>query len=220
MPTFIDESGDTGSDPIASSAHFRLAAVWVPSAEHAEAIRDGIRSVRQQLKLRTDYEFKYSKTWNYPERRLAFFEAVMNLEFRFAASSIDKSAGDWQHAARYQYFRASGVALSASLRSTYLHALEVKQGRAPAQHLNELIIVDDNEDAKFLEAIKETFRDLGSNCEPRRFLIGKVRFGGSKPDEMIQLADMVCGAVGSHLDGNSTWFKMISSRSLGIEYLG
>ena len=216
MPTFIDESGDTGADPIASSAHFRLAAVWVPTAEQAEAIRDGIRSVRKQLKLPNLYEFKFSKTSHYPETRRVFFEAVMKFEFQFAASSIDKSGDDWLLADRHRYFRASSVALAASLRSTYLHALEARQAQGATQHLNDLVIVDDNEDAKFLGMIKETFRDLGSVFEPRRFLIGKVRFGGSKPDELIQLADMVCGAVGSHLDGNSTWFNMIESRSLGV----
>jgi hypothetical protein len=33
---------------------------------------------------------------------------------------------------------------------------------------------------------------------------------------MIQLADMVCGGVGAHLDGDSTWYNMIKSRDLGI----
>jgi hypothetical protein len=27
---------------------------------------------------------------------------------------------------------------------------------------------------------------------------------------------MVCGAVGAHLDGDSTWYAMIAARDLGI----
>jgi hypothetical protein len=43
-----------------------------------------------------------------------------------------------------------------------------------------------------------------------------VKFRGSGPDELIQLADMVCGAVADHLDGDLTYFDLISARSLGI----
>jgi hypothetical protein len=80
--------------------------------------------------------------------------------------------------------------------------------------LDELVVVDDNEDKRFLAMVRETFRSLGSSCTPPIFLIGKVRFRGSGPDELIQLVDMVCGAYGAHLDGDSTWYRMIAARDV------
>jgi hypothetical protein len=42
-----------------------------------------------------------------------------------------------------------------------------------------------------------------------------VRFRKSEPDEMLQLADMVCGAVDAFLDGEDrTWYRMIAERDL------
>ena len=52
MPTFIDESGDTGPNPDPGNHCFRLAAVWVPSHDVAEAFRESVRRVRRALGLR------------------------------------------------------------------------------------------------------------------------------------------------------------------------
>jgi hypothetical protein len=46
--------------------------------------------------------------------------------------------------------------------------------------------------------------------------VGKVKFRDSEPDEMIQIVDMVLGAVGADLDGDSTWFRLIRGRSAGV----
>ena len=54
------------------------------------------------------------------------------------------------------------------------------------------MIVDDNQDRDFLAVIKKKFRELGSLHTPRLVMVGDVRFRGSAPDELIQLADMVC----------------------------
>src|SRR5947209_6940815 len=120
MPTFIDESGDTG--PCADPAHcyFRLAAVWVPSHEEAEAIRSEIRGVRTALGLRADYEFKFSKTWAHLDRREAFFHAAMSREFRFAFVSIDKNQQYWRAADKQTIHWAATTDLAATLRPTYL----------------------------------------------------------------------------------------------------
>jgi hypothetical protein len=78
------------------------------------------------------------------------------------------------------------------------------------------VVVDDNQDQKLLATIKKAFGGLASGCRPRASLVGKVKFRGSGPDELIQLADMVCGAVAAHLDGDSVWYRMIGRCCLGI----
>jgi Protein of unknown function (DUF3800) len=91
MPTFIDESGDTGSTRNGGKPYFRLAAVWVPTHGTAEVFRRKIRELRRTLGLRQDYEFKFAKTHYHPEQRKAFLEVALSDEFRFAVSLIDKT---------------------------------------------------------------------------------------------------------------------------------
>lgn len=212
MPTFIDESGDTGLNPDPASCHFRLAAVWVPSHDVAESFRESVRRARGRLGLRRDYEFKFSKTWSHPEYRAAFFDAAMEHEFRFAVSSLDKRQEQWRMAGKGEFHWATSVDIASSLRTTYLAAQATLAATGSRSPLKDLVVVDDNKDSDFRDAVELAFRGLGSACNPKRFLIGKVRFRGSKPDELIQLADMVCGAFGAHEDGDSTWYQMIAAR--------
>lgn len=214
MPTFIDESGDTGPNPDPANCHFRLAAVWVPSYDVAEAFRARVRQVREQFGLRRDYEFKFSKTWSHPSYRAAFFGAAMKHEFRFAVSSLDKRQAQWQAADKREFHWASAVYLASSLRDTYLAAQAAIAATGSRSPLKDLVVVDDNKDGDFLDVVKDVFRGLGSACYPKQCLIGKVRFRGSDPDELIQLVDMVCGAYGTHENGDSTWYKMIAERDM------
>src|SRR5438094_1776820 len=92
MPTFIDESGETG--PV--SPYFRLAAVWLPTLAAVEAYRVGLRQFQQDMGLE-GYEFKFSKT-NQRERRVAFFQAALAHPFQFAVAAVDKRHPGWQAA--------------------------------------------------------------------------------------------------------------------------
>jgi hypothetical protein len=80
-------------------------------------------------------------------------------------------------------------------------------------------VVDDNRDRVFLDAIEQKFCGLRSEIHGGVSFVRKVKFGDSGPDELLQLADMTCGAVGAHLDGDSAWYKMIESRTLGVTAL-
>jgi hypothetical protein len=218
MPTFIDESGDTGHEP-GSAPYFRLAAVWVPTQDTAEAIRASIQQVRQDLRLPAGYEFKFTRTATHPERREAFFRAAMGHEFRFAVASLDNREGDWRTAGRGVIHWACAVSLAATLRPIYRAEEEARATAGNQRPLNELVLVDDNEDREFLGVIRKKFGELPSGRRAERSLVGKVKFRGSGPDELIQLADMVCGAVGAHLGGDSTWYRMIAARDLGISLI-
>jgi len=57
MPTFIDESGETGT----LSPYFRLAAVWFPTHDDVETFRAGIRQFQKSVGLE-GYEYKSSKS--------------------------------------------------------------------------------------------------------------------------------------------------------------
>jgi hypothetical protein len=144
----------------------------------------------------------------------------MHYPFRFAVASVDKQQADWQAAPGPVIHWACIVSLAASLRSVYL-AEEASRAAAQGGNrpLKELVVVDDNKDGKFLALLKQKFREMRSGVRPGSPLVGKVKFRGSGPDELIQLADMICGAVGAYLDGDATWYDLISARDLGTTHI-
>jgi len=210
MPTFIDESGDTGVHGRGGKAYFRLAAVWVSSHDAANEFREKVRQLRPSLSLRTDYEFKYANTHVHPDRREAFFTLALTIPFRFVVSSIDKSDPHWNRGEGSEQHWSCATELAAILRPTYLAAEMEKDG-----HLREPVIVDDNGDNAFLEVVKRQFRALPSRKYPSGKLVGKVSFQNSAPDEMLQLVDMVCGATGALIDSrHDEWYGLIAHRDL------
>jgi hypothetical protein len=101
------------------------------------------------------------------------------------------------------------------LRSTYHEA----EAARPKQPLRDPILVDDNQDQNFLEAIRVAFHGLQSKLHPSIAMVRNPRFRGSKRDEVMHLTDMVCGAAGAFVDGNSTWYNLIKPRCLGLTRL-
>jgi hypothetical protein len=99
MPTFIDESGDTGHAQN-SRPFFRLAALWIPTAHEAEELRKSIRLLRRAIGVNEDFEFKFSRTHIHPNRRRAFFKVVLSHQFKYCVCSIDKTKGPWQMASK------------------------------------------------------------------------------------------------------------------------
>lgn len=215
MPTFIDESGDTGLIKSGGKPYFRLAAVWVPDEDGAVLFRESIRSLRRDLGLKPAYEFKFCTTHQVPVRRKAFFDVALAQEFRFAVSSIDKTHPDWIGSSGREQHQACATELAALMRPVYCQA----EQRAGTK-LKERIVVDDNHDRQFLQAVQVQFRGLRSPASPTDSMIGKVSFRKSAPEELLQLVDMVCGAVGEFLDeSDPTWYGPIACRDVGRIWL-
>jgi hypothetical protein len=99
-----------------------------------------------------------------------------------------------------------------SLRRTY-HAAEALQ---PGRPLRDPVLVDDNQDRRFLAAVGVAFRGLRSRLHPHVPMILNPRFRESGPDEVMHLVDMVCGASGAYLKGNREWHDLIRSRCVGL----
>jgi hypothetical protein len=209
MPTFIDESGDTGHARD-SLPYFRVAAVWMPTLEAAASFREAVRELRRRLGLAEAFEFKFARTHSHPDRRRSFFRLALEHDFRFAVCAIDKTAGHWRNAPSQEQHWASATCLAVYLRDVY-HKAE-----KPERPLHDPILVDDNADRRYLGAIRTAFRGLRSRLHPDVPMVRKPRFRASGPDEMMQLVDMVCGVVGDSIDGNPTWYDLIRERCLGV----
>lgn len=216
--TFIDESGDTGH-AADSSSHFHLAAVWVPTHDAAEALRSDIERLRQTLRLPQGWEFKFSKGCTHRERRRVFFQTMLGHEFRFAVASIDKRHNPWRTVSTEGIHVACASSLAKTLHATYLAEKTRRAAGGSLRTLGELVVVDNNQDKEFLSALKQAFRGLASAQKPKASLVRDVRFRASQSNELLQLADMVCGAAAACLAGERIWYKLIAPRCLKLELL-
>ncbi len=206
MPTFIDESGDTG---LLGSRYFRLAAVWLP-IRSVEDYRKDIQKWQASIGLPSGFEFKFAKSARHQQRTISYFAKAMEYPFRFAFASIDKRSDIWKLATAEELHCGTIVQLAATLRPLYFN-----QFLESEIAVKESIYVDNCKNVDFLKVVKRKFRELGKSETPPMHLIDAVRYRGSKPDPLIQLADMVCGACGANEDGNSSSYNTIAERDLG-----
>jgi len=210
MPTFIDESGDPGPQA-GSSRHFRLSGVWFESRAHVDEYLDTLAEIRRGLKVSPFLEFHFAAITH--ERRIAFFEGITNTHFYFAASAFRKDDRDRRGLTKSVIHQATIDGLVRPLQEFYLFAEEFKGGSAG---LNEKIVYDECQDVQYVRTLKSSFRKLESSRGSNKKLVDDVRPGKSKSDGCLQLADMVLGAVGRHLDGDNVYYDYIRSRTIGI----
>lgn len=176
MLIFLDESGDAGFKLGAgSSTFFVIALVIFGSPDDAEATAETIKVLRRSMGVRQDFEFKFNKCDD--SRRLRFLEAVQDAPFRVRAMVVDKREvrighlrADKEHF--YNYFigevlKHNGVIIrGASLR------------------------VDGSGDRDFNRAFGSYLRGkLGPA------ILRNSRLVDSRSNSLIQLADMVAGAI-------------------------
>jgi len=217
MATFIDEQSGTSWTP-GSHPHFRLAAAWLPT-QNVSVFQDEVRQLRRVLGVRSDFEFKFAKTHQRPDWRFRFYNLSIDLGLKFAACAFDKNRIVPGSYTSSQFYQAGATVLAADLCATNREAEAARCATmGKPMLLQEPIAVDDNKDARMLSAIGEAFRALRSGRDLRSALTIKPVFRDSAKDEALQLADMVMGAVGAHLDGDSEWCDLIrhGGRELGI----
>jgi hypothetical protein len=212
MPTFIDESGDTGHARD-SLPYFRLAAVWMPHNDIANSFREKVRDLRRRMRLDSSFEFKFSKTQVHHDRRQAFFGIAMEHEFKFSFCGINKTTSYWSTASSFEQHWATATSLAVCLKPTYLGAESANNS------LRESILVDDNHDKSFLKTVSTAFGGLKSVLHPKSPMTSAARFRGSKPDEVMHLVDMICGAAGAFVDGEKYWHGLVKCRCAGMVLL-
>lgn len=191
----IDESGCPGFKLTKGSTPYFVVAMVIFSdfaiAENASKVIAQLRTA-----LRVFPEFKFSKT--HPSIKDAFFDAVCLFDFKVRALVVNKS-------------QIYSPLLRDNTQSFYNYFVQMLMQHDDGILDNASIKIDGSGDKEFKKALTAYLRQqVGSHK------IAKFRFIDSEKDNLIQLADMVAGAIGRSYNPNrdcsSRWLDFLKAK--------
>lgn len=197
MLVFIDESGDTGLKiKEGSSRYFVIALISFEESEEAVACDQRIELLKREIKLQAGAEFKFSKLRK--DQRIKFFEAVLPYSFFYLAVVINKDRDK---------LYGGGFKIKESF---YKYTCSLVFENAKPYLKDATIIIDGSGSREFKRQFKTYLRKkIGAS------IIKKVKIQSSHTNNLIQLADMVAGAV--HRSFTNKGDKEIYRKMLGAK---
>jgi hypothetical protein len=178
---FIDESGDAGFKfGRGSSKYFVIAAVVFTDNFSADSCDRAIEALRRDHAFSLEREFHFTECSD--KLREAFFRCVAPEAFSYYAFVIDKAR------------LYAGAPTFSDGKSFYQFAVSVVCDNARKLMRDAKVVIDKHGDRAFKQQLEKTLKrqmtDADGCC-----LIRKVRMEASHSNNLVQLADMVCGAV-------------------------
>ena len=178
MLGFLDESGDSGLKPAqGSSRYFVVALVTFDDNDEAEAADQRITLLRRELGFHPSYEFKFNKCRG--DVREAFLRAVAPYSFFHFGVVINK-ARLYGEGFKYKepFFK-------------YVSSL-VFQNAKPFLD-NTTVVIDGTGSRDFRKSLQQYLKKRIN--EPGQRSIAKVKVQDSANNNLLQLADMIAGAL-------------------------
>lgn len=192
MLIFIDDSGDPGFKiEKGSSLVFVIACVIFDDELEAEKTAVAIKELRRKLKKSDNFEFKFNKANR--EFRLKFLEHISRFKFRFRAIVFEKT-------------KIKSDELKTSKQSFYNYAIKMVLKHNFGTIKEAKIRLDGHGDRIYKREIIRYLRKELNNRENRIFQ--KLQFVDSKSNVLIQLADMIAGAIHRKYEIEKTDSKM------------
>ncbi len=199
MLVFVDESGDPGFKfASGSSIFFIVVAAIFPDSFSADACDRSIEELRRTLRLPLRYEFHFSHCSDRVRRE--FFKKVVTDQFQYHGFVLNKPRLYGNRFNDQQGFYDFTVGL-------------VCENAGPLLR-DAIVVIDKCGDREFKQklakSLKARMTDGDGNCR-----LKKVRMESSHNNNLVQLADMLCGAVGrsfASTDANGGELRKIVSR--------
>ena len=180
MLVFVDESGDTGLKlGQGSSNFFTVVLVVFEENDEAQAADARIALLRRELRKPADFEFHFKE--NSDSVRQAFLEAMVRYNFFYFAFVVNKQAlyTDSLPTTAAFYHYACGLIFESA--KPYLD--------------NALVKIDASGGRKFQRQLAAYLKTKINTSGAATRHIDSVTANDSRRSNMLQLADMVCGAV-------------------------
>jgi hypothetical protein len=207
MLVFIDESGDPGLKlDSGSSEHFTVTMVVFEDNDEAQAADDRITRLRSELWFRPDSEFKFNKLSRAHRER--FLRELISYDFFYLSIVINKA-------------RLNGPGFKFK-ESFYKYACSLVFENAKPYLTDATVVIDGSGSKEFKRQLATYLRkrvnEEKSNCRH----IKKIKLQDSTSNNLLQLADMVCGAVAKSYkkdapDGG-VYRKIISAREISVRF--
>ena len=202
MLVFIDESGDPGMKGKAgSSAFFVVTAVLFEDLTEAQACDEKIDEIRSRWFPSRQFEFHFNSCSQDIRRR--FLAETEKFEYVYMSFVFNKAKlyGDG-----FQY-----------KNSFYKYAVNLLFQNLKPYLENAIVVFDRCGNREFQEELKKYLRKH-VNEKGREQVIKKIKANDSAANNLLQLADMVCGAVARYLrkakEDHLAYRRIISHREL------
>jgi hypothetical protein len=175
---FIDEAGDSGMKlDSGSSSHFCMVAAIFSDEFNADACDRAIAGLRRKLNKPSSYEFHFSHCSH--SVKTEFLRCVAVEQFSYHAFIVDKRK---LYSPRFN-----------NSKHFYEFAVKILCDNAGDLMDNGKVVIDKNGDREFLRRLQASLRKL-SNPQGIQ-IVRKVVMQDSRSNNLVQLADMTCGAV-------------------------
>jgi len=205
MRVFVDESGDTGLKfDQGSSAYLTIILVIFRDSDAAGAVDERIHALRTELHKPATFEFHFKE--NSDAIREAFLRAVASFDYLYTGMVVNKShlydAPDQTRASFYKDICAQVFEHA----KPCLAEAHVKIDQSGGQSFRR----------ELARHLKRQVNDPAVTAKP----IKQVSTGDSKSDNLLQLADMICGAVARRQRTDKSapdrFHKIIAHRELSV----
>ncbi len=206
MLVFIDESGDPGLKlACGSTDYFIVTLVAFEDREEATAADQRIQLLKRELSFPEGFEFHFNKVKG--TYREAFLSAVASYEFFYLSIVINKAK-----------LRGPGFKFKESF---YKYACGLVFENAKPYLDNATVVIDGSGSREFRRQLGSYLRKRINNTKGDSRFIGKVKIQDSRDNNLLQLADMVCGAVARSYGGKDDariYRNLISHREISVQF--
>jgi len=205
MLVFVDESGDAGLKLCSgSSSHFIVSLVIFDDHEEAQRADNHVATLRRQLRLRPDFEFHFHKLSS--DRRKAFYEGMVQFNFRYVCIAVNKAE---LFGPGFKY-----------PQTFYKYACKLVCNNAK-NYLKEAKVIIDGSGSRNFKRQLATYLKANTNDESVIYKrIRDVRMQAAHKSNLLQLADMVAGAVArSYKDkpDRDLYRQLIRRKEVGVQ---
>lgn len=206
MLVFVDESGDPGlKNKTGSSKVFVLTLVVFTDRGEANEVDALISELRAVWGLHSHFEFKFNKMRD--DLRKRFLTEISSRQFTYYSMVINKDK-----------INSKGLSYKESFYK-YVCSLAFENAR----HLLEraIIVIDGSGSREFRQQLQTYLKHKLNNKEELVPCISKVKINDSKKNNLLQLADMICGAVAKCYQGGTadqTYRRIIGSREGYVQF--
>lgn len=180
MLVFVDESGDTGmSGKSGQSEYFVVTLVRFENDDVAARVDTRIDRLREELRLHARFEFHFHGTK--PDYRQRFLEAMLPFDWGFLAFVMNKRAL-WSDS-----FRTGDTLYRRTAHYVFENARPYLD--------NAKVVIDRRGSDRFRKELSRYLKSSLNTSPAKRPRIKKIKPAVSERNNLVQLADMVCGSI-------------------------